>query len=122
LPEKVYQAYMLGLFAVVGDDFQIKSNRESGSGRYDIMLIPHDRSKKGIVMELKQIQAQKATESETEFAARVNKHLNLALLQIENNKYCKELIDCNIKEANIIKLPIVFAGKEPYVQLIVLEE
>jgi len=122
LPEKVYQAYMLGLFAVIGDDFQIKSNRESGSGRYDIMLIPHDRSKKGIVMELKQIQAQKATESETEFAARVNKHLNLALQQIENNKYCKELIDCNIKEANIIKLPIVFAGKEPYAQFIVLEE
>jgi len=122
LPEKVYQAYMLGLFAVIGDDFQIKSNRESGSGRYDIMLIPHDRSKKGIVMELKQIQAQKATESETEFATRVNKHLNLALLQIENNKYCKELIDCNIKETNIIKLPIVFAGKEPYAQFIVLEE
>ena len=37
------------------NDYIIKSNRESGNGRYDIMLIPHDKSKAGIVIEIKQI-------------------------------------------------------------------
>jgi len=39
-PERVYQAYVLGLLGMLGDDYIIKSNRESGSGRYDILLLP----------------------------------------------------------------------------------
>ena len=49
-PENVYQSYVLGLLAIIGDDYIIKSNRESGEGRYDILLIPHDKTKYGVEM------------------------------------------------------------------------
>jgi len=49
-PEYVYQSYVLGLLAIIGDDYIIKSNRESGDGRYDIMLFPQEKTKYGIVI------------------------------------------------------------------------
>ncbi len=113
--EYVYQAYMLGLLTIIGDDYVIKSNKESGEGRYDIMLIPHDKMKNGVVMELKQIPKQQENEPDNDFAERINKELELASRQIDKNKYYKELLDNQIPEKNIIKVPVVFAGKEPYV-------
>ena len=110
--EKVYQSYVLGLLALIGDDYIIKSNRESGEGRYDIMLIPHDRTKNGVVIEIKQISKGKR-ESQKSFVKRINETIAAAASQIDQNQYCKELIDHQI--SNIIKLPIVFAGKEPFV-------
>ena len=113
--EYVYQAYLLGLLAIIGDDYIIKSNKESGEGRYDIMLIPHNKSNYGIVMELKQIRKQKESESREDFIERVNKNLDVALNQINQNKYYKEIIDNGIAEDRIIKVPVIFAGKEPYI-------
>ncbi len=114
-PENVYQAYVLGLLAIIGDDYVIRSNRESGEGRYDILLIPHDKSKFGIVMEIKQITRNKG-EKEGNFVKRINNTISEAKDQIDNNKYFSELEDHQIE--NIIKLPIVFAGKEPYISLV----
>ena len=114
-PENVYQSYVLGLLAIIGDDYIIKSNRESGEGRYDILLIPHDRTKYGVVIEIKQI-AKLENEDKENFAKRINNKIKEAQAQIEDNQYYKELIDCKV--ANIIKLPIVFAGKEPFVCLL----
>jgi len=111
-PENVYQSYVLGLLAIIGDDYIIKSNRESGDGRYDIMLIPHDKCKFGIVIEIKQITREKK-ETDTTFLARVDAKIEEALGQIDKNNYYKELKDNKISK--IIKLPIVFAGKEPYI-------
>jgi len=111
-PENVYQSYVLGLLAIIGDDYIIKSNRESGAGRYDIMLIPHDHSKFGIVIEIKQI-ARKKDETDEKYYERINAKITEASMQIVQNKYYKELIDNKIE--NIIKLPIVFAEKEPYI-------
>ncbi|MEM6700623.1 MAG: AAA family ATPase, partial [Bacteroidota bacterium] len=54
-PERVYQAYVLGLLAIIGNDYLVRSNRESGKGRYDVMIMPHDKSRLGILMEIKQI-------------------------------------------------------------------
>ncbi len=113
--EYVYQSYILGLLAIIGDDYIIKSNRESGEGRYDIMLIPHDKRKNGIIIEIKQISKQKSGESDEDFAKRVNKYLDIAGEQIDKNKYYNELIANKIPENKIIKVPIVFAGKEPYI-------
>ena len=113
--ENVYQSYVLGLLAVIGDDYIIKSNRESGEGRYDIMLIPHDKQKYGIVIEIKQIN-KKRTEKAENFINRINSKIQEAKDQIENNKYYKELLENKISK--IIKLPIVFAGKEPYISLL----
>ncbi len=114
--EYVYHAYILGLLAIVGDDYIIKSNKESGEGRYDIMLIPHDNTKNGVVIEIKQIAKQRDKENDVEFVERINKTLQTATKQIDQNKYYKELIDHQIKLENIVKVPIVFAGKEPYVR------
>ena len=108
----------MGLLAIIGDDYIIKSNKESGEGRYDIMLIPHDKTKNGVVIEIKQIEKQKDNESDFDFAKRINTYLQAAQNQIERNKYYKELIDNKIDKNNIVTLPIVFAGKEPYINLV----
>lgn len=110
-PEKVYQAYILGLLAIIGDDYIIRSNRESGKGRYDVMIMPHDKKRYGLVLEIKQITRNK-NEKEKTFKGRINKMLAAAEKQIDNKKYYKELLAHKI--ANIIKVPIVFAEKEPY--------
>ncbi len=114
-PENVYQAYVLGLLAIIGDDYIIKSNRESGEGRYDILLIPHDKTKYGIVIEIKQI-ARDEKDNVEDFNKKIDDKIKEAKKQIDKNKYYMELIDNKI--SNIIKLPIVFAGKEPYITLI----
>ncbi len=114
-PENVYQSYVLGLLAIIGDDYIIKSNRESGEGRYDILLIPHDKTKYGIVIEIKQIDRDEKDDIQ-DFNKKIDNKIKEAKKQIDKNKYYMELIDNKI--TNIIKLPIVFAGKEPYITLI----
>jgi len=116
--EYIYHSYILGLLAIIGDDYIIKSNKESGEGRYDIMLIPHDKSKNGVVIEIKQIEKQHNDEINEVFFKRINTEIISATDQINRNKYYKELIDNKIEENRIVKIPIVFAGKEPYVTLI----
>ena len=113
--EKFYHVYTLGLLAVLSHDYIIKSNKESGDGRYDITLIPHDKSKYGVVIELKSIEKQKNGEKIHEFSQRINNEIDNALNQIERNKYYKELLANKIPLERIIKVPIVFAGKEPYI-------
>ena len=116
--EYVYHSYILGLLAIIGDDYIVKSNKESGEGRYDIMLVPHDKANNGVVLEIKQIEKQKNNESKLNFVKRINKNINLASSQIDKNQYYKELIENKIRLDCIIKVPIVFAGKEPYITLI----
>ncbi len=111
--ENVYQSYVLGLLAIIGDDYIIKSNRESGEGRYDIMLIPHDKSKYGVVIEIKQISKTERNTDEPDFSKKIDLKIEEALNQIDRNEYYKELIDNKIER--IIKLPIVFVGKTPYI-------
>ncbi len=114
-PERIYHVYTLGLLTILSDDFIIKSNREAGEGRYDIMLIPHNKSKKGIIIEIKQIEKQKNKEDKKKFITRINNKIEEALSQIDRNEYYKELIANKIKPENIIKIAIIFAGKKPYI-------
>ncbi len=113
--EYVYHSYVLGLLAIIGDDYLIKSNKESGEGRYDIMLIPYDKTKTGVVIEIKQIEKQREKEKNEDFVKRIDEEIELAVNQIDRNKYYKELIDNQIEKNKIIKVPIIFAGKEPYI-------
>ena len=113
-PEYVYQSYLLGLLAILGDEYIIRSNRESGEGRYDILLIPYDKTKNGVVIEIKQTEKQRENETKSQFSERINRMIDIALSQIEDNTYYKELRANNIPERNIIRAPIVFAGKESY--------
>ena len=113
--EQIYHVYTLGLLAILADDYIIESNRESKHCRYDIILIPHDKSKNGIVIEIKLTEKQKINEKDVKFKNRINKKIDEVLKQIEINEYHTELLTNKIKLDNIIKLPIVFAGKEPYI-------
>ena len=114
--EQIYHVYTLGLLAILSDDYNIKSNKESGDGRYDIMLIPYEKSKNGIVIEIKKIKKQQINEKDENFKSRITKKIDEALHQIEINEYYTELLENKIKPENIIKLAIVFAGKKPYVK------
>jgi hypothetical protein len=113
--EQIYHVYTLGLLTILADDFIIKSNRESGEGRYDIMLIPYDKNKNGIIIELKSLEKQKENEDNKAFAQRINQEIDFALHQIVKNEYFKELIANKITPDKIIPLAIVFAGKVPYI-------
>ncbi|HLP58879.1 MAG TPA: PD-(D/E)XK nuclease domain-containing protein [Candidatus Deferrimicrobium sp.] len=105
-PEKVYHALVTGLLVWICSTHEIKSNRESGYGRYDISIIPHDPRKVGYIIEFK---AMDAGEDET-----VESAVESALKQIEEKQYETELIERGI--ANIKKLAIVFSGKEVFVK------
>ncbi len=80
------------------------------------MLIPYNKNKNGIVIEIKQIEKQKINEEDKKFQKRIKKATETALNQIEKNEYHAELITNQVKPKNIIKLAIVFAGKEPFVK------
>jgi hypothetical protein len=101
-PEKVYHAFVMGLFLWLSPDYEIKSNRESGYGRYDIMIIPRETEtgKLGFIIEFKKTRKKETLESA----------VKSALEQIENQKYESELLQRGIK--NYKKLAIVFKGKQ----------
>ncbi|AWI04540.1 AAA family ATPase [Clostridium drakei] len=101
-PEKVYHAFVLGMLVSISNTHKVKSNKESGFGRYDVMIIPKDISKPGIIIEFKKINV---LSKET-----IEKGKKEALKQIDRMKYDEELINCGIED--IIKLAIVFKGKE----------
>lgn len=81
---------------------KILSNKEIGYGRYDVMIIPKDISKTGIIIEFKKIDYFLDDTIEEATIA--------ALKQIEDKKYSQELLQKGVK--SIIKLAIVFKGKE----------
>ncbi|MGE5340756.1 MAG: AAA family ATPase [Candidatus Omnitrophota bacterium] len=105
-PEKVYHALVMGLLIWITNTHDVKSNRESGYGRYDIMIIPKDPSKIGYVIEFKTVDED---DNETVEAA-----LEAALMQIEEKKYETELVERGIK--HIKKLGIAFLGKQVFVK------
>jgi hypothetical protein len=112
-PGKVYHALVAGLLSWISDTHEIKSNRESGYGRYDIMIIPRDplaggtyKGQTGYVIEFKTVDKEENETVETAGEA--------ALAQIEEKKYVTELIERGIK--NIKKLAVVFSGKDVYVK------
>ena len=113
--EQFFHVYTLGLLAVLSDDYIISSNRESGEGRYDIVLIPRNSNNNGIIIEIKQIENQQENEDDTDFIDRINDKINEALEQIERKKYYKTLLAHRIELEKIKRVPIVFAGKEPYI-------
>lgn len=101
-PEKVYHAFVLGMLISLSDNYEVRSNKESGFGRYDVMIIPKDVSKQGIIIEFKKID-ELSKES-------IEEAVHKALKQIEDKKYAQELLDRGIN--SIIKLAIVFKNKE----------
>lgn len=100
--EGFYHGLVLGLIALMDNQYKIKSNRESGDGRYDICMIPRGGKHPGIIMELK---------SETGLNEEELKALSEeALNQINDKRYDTEM--CNDGVGSILKLGIAFSGKK----------
>ena len=117
--ERFFHIYTLGLLAILSDDYIINSNRESGEGRYDIILIPRNIKNNGIIIEIKQIENQQENEGNNDFIDRINDKIDEALEQIERKRYYKTLLAHKIEIDKIKRVPIVFAGKEPYITKII---
>ena len=106
-PENFFHGFVLGLIVDQTENYIINSNRESGYGRYDIMLEPIDKTNEkypGIVIEFKVINPRKESSLEETVAA--------ALKQIEEKNYDAELIKRGVKEENIHHYGFAFKGKE----------
>lgn len=104
--EHFYHAFLLGLLARLDSRYHIRSNRESGYGRYDICLIPKNALQKGILMEIKAPAiGSKETIEDCIIAART---------QILNKKYDTELLAHGVKD--ILRLAIAVKGKELVVE------
>lgn len=104
-PEKFYHGFVLGLLVELRDIYEIKSNRESGYGRYDVMLIPKKDAAKynAIVLEFKVFDA--CDERTLEDTAQS------ALRQIEEKNYDAELITRGIAKERIRHYGFAFEGK-----------
>ena len=101
-PERVYHGFVLGMLVALNNTHYVLSNRESGYGRYDVMVIPKDITKPGIIIEFKR--ARKNNKKTIE------QLIEEAKTQIEDKKYETELLSRGITD--IKKLVIVFKGKE----------
>ncbi len=105
-PEKFYHGFVLGLIVELADRYVIMSNRESGVGRYDVMLEPRSKENKAIILEFKVQDTEYGEEkdlSETECAA---------LEQVEKKNYAASLIAKGIPEGRIRKYGFAFCGKK----------
>ena len=103
-PERFYHGFVLGLLVELKGRYQITSNRESGFGRYDIMLEPvKPESDDAIIIEFKVFNPRKESSLEDT--------LTSALSQIEEKKYEETLISKGIPKEKIRKYGFAFEGK-----------
>lgn len=103
--EAFYHGMMLGLCAVLGSQFKVRSNRESGLGRFDIELLPMVKGIPGFIFEFKHTK---------DINVDLDSLANSALKQIEDMKYDTELNDFGVKD--IVKIGIAFRQKSAVVK------
>ena len=104
-PERFYHGFVLGLLVELRDSYEVKSNRESGYGRYDIMLVPRNNNAgNAVVLEFKVFDSE--LEESLEATAKS------ALKQIEEKDYDAELISMGIPKERIRHYGFAFEGKK----------
>lgn len=103
--EAFYHGMMLGLCAVLGSQFKVRSNRESGLGRFDIELLPMVKGIPGFIFEFKHTK---------DINIDLDSLANSALKQIEDMKYDTELNDFGVED--IVKIGIAFRQKSAVVK------
>ena len=103
-PERFYHGFVLGLLVELCDRYIVKSNRESGYGRYDVMLVPRKKQDQAIILEFK-VHDPDAEES-------LQDTVNAALRQIREKKYDCELLSNGIEEKKICHYGFAFEGKQ----------
>lgn len=102
-PERFYHGFVLGLMVELEDRYILTSNRESGFGRYDVMLEPKNKGDNAIIIEFK-VQGRKENSLEETVQA--------ALHQIEKKRYDESLIDRGVPVERIRKYGFAFQGKK----------
>ena len=102
-PERFYHGFVLGLMVELADRYTIMSNRESGFGRYDVMLQPKNTEDNAFIIEFK-VQ----DEDEKDLSNTVQE----ALRQIDMKEYQADLISRGIPEERIQKYGFAFCGKK----------
>ena len=103
-PERFYHGFVLGLIVELAGEYRISSNRESGFGRYDVMLEPLKKGKPAFVLEFKvRNPRREASLSDT---------LKAALTQMDEKHYDRELLARGIKEDQIRHYGFAFEGKQ----------
>ena len=100
--ERFYHGFVLGMMAEQAENYVLKSNRESGFGRYDVMMIPKKENLPAVIMEFKVHRAKEKDLRETVSAAR---------LQIKEKNYDAELLAMGIPKERIRHYGFAFEGK-----------
>jgi hypothetical protein len=103
-PERFYHGFVLGLIAELGGKYDIRSNRESGFGRYDVMMEPKNREENAYIFEFKVHDSDEETTLSDTAAA--------ALKQIEEKNYEQELLAKGMEKSKIKKYAFAFEGKQ----------
>ena len=103
-PEKFYHGFVLGLLVELRDHYEVKSNRESGYGRYDVMLVPRSIENSAVVFEFKVF--------DPENEKRLEDTVQSALDQIEEMQYDAELIEKGVDKKRIFHYGMAFEGKK----------
>ena len=113
-PERFYHGFVLGLLVDLADRYEVTSNRESGFGRYDVMLKPLNKECDGIINNGKKddaiIMEFKVHDPKEE--ASLEETVQAALKQIEEKKYEQTLLTQGIEKERIRKYGFAFRGKE----------
>ena len=103
-PERFYHGFVLGLMVELQDRFRITSNRESGFGRYDVMLNPKQAGDDGIILEFKV--------HDPDEEGSLEETVQAALKQITEKKYEQTLLAQGIEKERIRKYGFAFQGKK----------
>lgn len=103
-PERFYHGFVLGLIVELAGKYRVTSNRESGFGRYDVMLEPLEKTKDAFVLEFKVFNPRKEKTLEDTVAN--------ALQQINEKDYDCELLSREIQKENIFHYGFAFEGKK----------
>lgn len=104
-PERFYHGFVLGMVVNLSDTYKVRSNRESGFGRYDVMLEPYDKTKKAFIFEFKVLDPDEDEVTLEDTLASAHRQMN-------EKQYEAELITQGFNPQQIRKYGFAFQGKE----------